>query len=276
MRTSILLWLAAFVLTAVSGIYQRVTGPSYPVSGSVTLGGTALPYKLDRAHGGTTNHRVELSTGDTTIHGMLLWKRYKTADPWTSVRMTRSDGVLGAELPNQPPAGKLLYQIKLERGNESATVPPTEPVTIRFKGEVPLVILVTHVGMMFVGMLFSTRALLECFRKESRLAMLSYGSLVLLFIGGLLLGPVVQQYAFGAFWTGWPVGPDLTDNKTALIVILWVIAVFAVRNSARAKLWVSVAAVVTLLVYLIPHSVLGSELDYNAPQSQEQMRNVGP
>ncbi len=276
MRTSILLWIAAFILTAASAIYQRVTGPSYPLSGSVTLGGTTIPYKLDRTHGGTTNHNVVLATGDSTIHGRLVWKRYKTSDPWTTVPMTGSGGTLSAELPNQPPAGKLLYRIELERGSERVTVPRDEPVVIRFKGEVPVAILIIHVTLMFSGMLFSTRALLECFKKEARLKVLSICSLLLLAGGGLILGPIVQQYAFGALWTGWPVGPDLTDNKTALIVLSWIVAVFAVRKARRAKLWVSVAAIITLLVYLIPHSVLGSELDYNAAKSQGQTVNTTP
>lgn len=276
MRTTVLLWIAAFILTAASAIYQRVTGPSYPLRGSVTLGGTNIPYRLDRTHAGTTDHHLVFPTGDGAIHGRLVWKRYKTSDPWTAVPMTRSGDTLSADLPNQPPAGKLLYRIELERGSESAIVPRDEPVVIRFKGDVPLAILIIHVTLMFTGMLFSTRALLECFKKEARLKLLSWGSLLLLAGGGLILGPIVQQYAFGALWTGWPVGPDLTDNKTALIVISWLIAVLAVRKARRAKLWVSIAAVITLLVYLIPHSVLGSELDYNAAKPPGQTVNTTP
>ena len=48
------------------------------------------------------------------------------------------------------------------------------------------------------------------------LTFLTMGSL---FLGGMLLGPIVQNFAFGDYWTGIPFGWDLTDNKTLLAAI---------------------------------------------------------
>jgi hypothetical protein len=76
------------------------------------------------------------------------------------------------------------------------------------------------------------------------------------------LGPLVQKYAFGAYWTGWPFGTDLTDNKTAIALIGWAGAFFAMRGSRRPQLWALLASVLLLAVFLIPHSMLGSELKY--------------
>ncbi|MBI4877207.1 MAG: hypothetical protein HY822_21445, partial [Acidobacteria bacterium] len=84
-----------------------------------------------------------------------------------------------------------------------------------------------------------------------------------LLVGGMILGPVVQKYAFDAFWTGWPFGHDLTDNKTAVAFVAWVGAWVASARSRNPRRWMVFAALVTLAVFLIPHSVLGSELDYS-------------
>jgi hypothetical protein len=78
----------------------------------------------------------------------------------------------------------------------------------------------------------------------------------------MILGPVVQKYAFGAYWTGWPWGTDLTDNKTAVAWLLWVAAFVTHRLGKDVTKLATVAALVTLLVYLIPHSMFGSELKY--------------
>ncbi len=79
-------------------------------------------------------------------------------------------------------------------------------------------------------------------------------------IGGFILGPVVQKYSFGQFWTGWPLGNDLTDNKTLFALIAFVAAWF-LRNKSYGR-WLAVgAALVMMAVYLIPHSMGGSELD---------------
>jgi len=79
----------------------------------------------------------------------------------------------------------------------------------------------------------------------------------------MIFGPIVQKYAFDAYWTGVPFGFDLTDNKTLIAFIAWIVASVMVFKSKKPAYWVLGAAVVTLIVFLIPHSVLGSELDYS-------------
>jgi hypothetical protein len=74
---------------------------------------------------------------------------------------------------------------------------------------------------------------------------------------------VVQLYAFGDLWTGIPFGWDLTDNKTLVAFLFWTLALVA--NLRRERRWATVlAAVVLLLIYSIPHSLYGSELDYES------------
>ena len=76
MKKSIWLWLIAFVLTVFTAVYQRITGPTYPVSGEVNINDEVLEYRLDRAHGGEGDHPVEINVIDETVCGELYWKRY--------------------------------------------------------------------------------------------------------------------------------------------------------------------------------------------------------
>ena len=55
---------------------------------------------------------------------------------------------------------------------------------------------------------------------------------------------------------------DLTDNKTFVAFIGWVIALIRIRRNPRARVSAIVAAVILLAIFLIPHSLLGSELDH--------------
>jgi hypothetical protein len=262
-RQTVLLWVVAFFLTAGSAVYQRLTGPTYPIRGTAIIAGKEVAYRLQRSEE-QRNSEVRFATGDSTIRGWIEWKRYNTGDPWTKSELMYKDRFLVGDLPMQPPAGKLFYRISLQAGDQLEVIPPTEPVVIRFKGNVPGYVLWPHVLIMFLAMLFSTRAGLECFRKTPNLKVLTLLALSFFFAGGAILGPVVQKYAFDAYWTGWPFGADLTDNKTALALLGWIIAAIAVVREKRARGWVLAASVILLLVYLIPHSLLGSELDYKA------------
>jgi hypothetical protein len=267
---SAVLWIVAFLLTASVVIYQRMTGPTYPLAGSLTVGGQDIAYRFDRSHGGDGDHEVIVRTGSPNVSGVLEWKRHKTDDAWNAVPMSYSDGNVRAALPHQPPAGKLDYRVRLTTVSSTALIPEEEGVVIRFKGDVPLFVLIPHVLAMFGGMLLSTRAGLEGFASAPRYSRLIGWTIGLLAVGGLILGPVVQKYAFDAYWTGWPLGSDLTDNKTLFAVIAWIVAAIAMRKSKMPARWAVGAALVVLAVFLIPHSMLGSELDYRAMDAAQQ------
>lgn len=96
-------------------------------------------------------------------------------------------------------------------------------------------------------------------------------TIITLFIGGLILGPVVQKFSFGVYWAGWPFGSDLTDNKSIVAFLFWIIALIAQYRNRGKKSWTIVASVVLIIVFLIPHSVLGSEIDYTKLPKTEQV-----
>ncbi len=260
---NLLFWIIAFVITISSAIYQRMTGPTYPIRGSVELSNSQIDYKLARSHGGQTDHAVKINVPDLNISGYLEYKRYKIKEDWVRVDMVRDDHKLVGRLPNQPPAGKLLYKVYLSNSEKAISLTNDDPVIIRFKGDVPVWALLPHVIIMFLAMLVSNRAGIEALDRSRNPRPFALWATGLLFIGGMILGPVVQKFAFDAFWTGFPFGFDLTDNKTLIAMIGWIAAVIAGRRGKPAHGWILAAAIILLAVYLIPHSMFGSELDYS-------------
>ena len=267
MRRPVLLWILSFVITVASGVYQRLTGPSYPLSGTVVFEKQPLRYRFDRSHPEVSDHSVELTGVSQPARAVLEWRRHKTGESWREVPMERSGDTLRALLPMQPPAGKLEYRVWLAGTRDSLMLPEEDPVVIRFTGEVPTGILLLHVVAMFGGMLLSTRTGVEAFAAAPRFDRFVPWTLGFLLVGGFVLGPIMQKYAFGEFWTGWPFGHDLTDNKTLVAILAWVGAAVAVVRRGSARTWVIVAALVTLVIFLIPHSLLGSEFDYGGSQT---------
>ncbi len=260
------LWIIALVVTLAAAIYQRMTGPTWPLNGRVEIGGTEVRYKLLRTHPGEGDAVITIIVPDRTISGTLEFRRVRSNDLWTRQELSRDGDTLAARLPHQPPAGKIMYKIQLVKQGQAAVDIAPDPVIIRFRGDVPAIVLLPHIVLMFAGMLLSNRAALEAVARGSRA--LSYAALALIgiTIGGLVLGPVVQKYAFDAYWTGWPLGKDLTDNKTAVSVVAWMMALWRARKTPPGRSWVVAAALITMVAFLIPHSMLGSELDYTAPQ----------
>lgn len=260
-----LLWVLAVVLMLATAVYQRRTGPTHPLRGEAMVDGTAVAYRLIRSANTGADARVAIPDPGG-VEGELRWRRYPTDDPYTGVPLRLEGDDLVAALPSQPPAGKLEYHLVLRGGSGEEAIPPDRSAVIRFKGAVPAAALIPHILAMFFGVLWGLRTLLEALLGRRGLAWMTYATLGLIGVGGMFLGPVVQKYAFGAFWTGVPFGWDLTDNKTLVMFVCWLCAAAALRWRRTAPTvvrWaVGGAAAVMVIVYLIPHSMYGSELDY--------------
>ena len=257
MKKTILFWSLAVIITVASAVYQRMTGPSYPKSGSINFEGKKIDYKFERSHLSSSNYVIEIKTGDPSIRGTLKWRRnYKERDVFTEAEMNGSD-VLSAELPSQAPLKKVQYYVELHKGDSKMMVPADRPIIIRFRGDVPAWILIPHIFAMFFAMLLSTRTGFEFFDQDSskKLKSLSLWTLVIFFIGGFPLGFLMNHYAFNTIWGGIPFGNDITDNKTLIAFIGWIVAYYMIRKNAQPKLFALLAAILMILVYSIPHSV---------------------
>lgn len=265
---SIFLWILSFVLMAGAGAYQRMTGPTYPVSGKTKIAGETVKYKLIRTWEGDTDAEVTVEVENETIEGRYRFRRFKSFDDWSEKPMEHRGNELIARLPNQPPAGKVEYQILLGKNGNFESL-EEKPLILRYKGVVPGFVLIPHIITIFLAMMFSMRAGFEALIHGRNLVSQTLWTLILLTVGGMILGPIVQKYAFDAYWTGWPIGTDLTDNKTAAAFIMWILAYLRVRKNPNQRGWVIAAAIVLLAVYMIPHSMLGSEIDY----TQETLNN---
>ena len=259
MKASAWLWIAALLLTLVSARWQRTSGPTYPLSGRVCLGGAEAEYVLDRTHAGPGDHEVRIGGFPAGVTGTVEWKPRGSQVPWTVVPMLREEDALVAPLPHQPAGGRLWYRVRLTSGPCNAFVPPDRPAAIRFRDDVPAAVLLPHIVLIFAAMLLGTRAGLEAFRRAPRLKRLVWWTIAAMFFGGMALGVFVTNFAFGEWWTGWPVGEDLTDTKTLAAFAFWLAAALALPRPRAARVAVVLAALVTLVIFAIPHSWAGGE-----------------
>jgi hypothetical protein len=252
-------WLLAIVITLVLSIYQRMTGPTYPKRITVELKGESYKIKLPRS-GVQHDEVVKLKGVPSDAKAHMHYRRYPTSEDYTTMDFELADNAWQAALPVQPVAGKLQYYITVN----GKDYPADEPLVIRFRNDVPASILVPHILLMFAAMLFAvyTFLLVMTRKKYSKWLKVTVGTL---FVGGFILGPLVQHAAFGPWWAGFPYGTDLTDNKTLLSFLLFLIALVTLKWKYN-KWVVALAVLFMIVIFSIPHSAYGSEYDYTTQQ----------
>ena len=253
-------WLLAVVITLVLSIYQRMTGPTYPQKVAIELNGESYKVKLPRS--GVQQDEIVKLKGipQTEVDMSLHYRRYPSGDEYTAVDFVWKDSVWQAALPIQPVAGKLQYYLTVGDRDYLSD----EPVVIRFRNDVRAYILIPHILLMFGAMLFAvyTLLLVVTHKPYRKWLWITVGTL---FVGGFILGPLVQHAAFGPWWAGFPYGTDLTDNKT-LISFLFFLVALATLKWKYNKWVVALAILVMIAIFSIPHSAYGSEYDYTTQQ----------
>ena len=278
-RKGFILWAIAIVLMAGAYAYQKRTGPTHPKKGSIVVGDADVRYELLRSHETTGGAPISVPSPDGKVTGTLHWKNYPTKDAFTAMPMkvteVEGESVLQATLPTRPAAGKIEYYLELTTPGGPVRIPEAggeNEILLRYKDPVPDWILWPHIIAMFFTMLIGMRAGLSALFQQATMRRYAWTTLAIMSTGGLVLGPIVQKYAFGAYWTGFPWGYDLTDNKLLIMWVVWLIACVWMGGKTRAdgttssglgRVGVILASVVMVVVYLIPHSMQGSELDYD-------------
>ncbi len=218
-------------------------GPLLDVGASSTQGLTALVY-FDRTMGG--NYDVDT--------------------------LQQVPGGFQATLPVLSKGEKLFYHIEVYgEDGQIARFPPESDQFIKFKGHVPAYILIPHIAFMFATIFFGLLAVISSASavrgsvELKRSVRYLLWTVVFAFIGGFPLGYLVSYMAFGQGWEGVPIGWDITDNKTVILFLFWLVTFILARKglrgepmaiSNRAYMYLAVSSlVVTFIAFLIPHSI---------------------
>jgi hypothetical protein len=218
---------------------------------------------------------VKLTGNNTAEIGGAL---YYSSDngPEQSIAMRHSDN--NTLVGNLPPGGlgqRIRYRIDLLRGDmvkASISQDASKGFLIKYKGAVSSFVIIPHIILLFASIFCAFMALFFGFdilagrNKVKQAAIAVLLTFFCGFIGGILIGIEVSHEVFGGNgWGGWPIGNDITDTKTEIFLLFWLVTmIFGWAGLVGKKLPISnklfgvmvvVSFLVTLAAFLIPHSL---------------------
>ena len=212
---------------------------------------------------------------DITEPGVFLY--YKSEQElFVVVPMNRfEEGRYFGKIPPHERGSLITYYIEGRAGQDLVVQVPHEAVEkfeFYFKGTPNRYVLIAHVVVIFAALFFFILAGYFAYRglKQRKAGLhvprLALAGTVLFFIASIPLGMIVGYQTYGKPWTGFPVGNDLTDNKSLFILLYYVAATFFYRGSAlrkdpssdllpaRALPYVYMTGfLLTVVLFLIPH-----------------------
>jgi hypothetical protein len=269
------IWIAVF-LTVLVVVCARRFGPNKPYEVEVqSKEGVVLSHRAERSHDGegpaVIPLKVLLNGQAADQLAVTLEGRIKGETEWQTLAPARTedkgegfDKAYIFEVPHQPVTTRYFYRFKGTVGDSPFVLARDngDPMMVKFKDPVPGWVLYPHVAAMFGGfflLIWSALIALSLAlsgKPTNAAAPMAWWSWIVLFVGGVPIGFAMNYYAFHVMWEAWPFGGDVTDNKTQVALAFWGIAALALSKGKgkKAGLFAAFAALITLAIYLIPHS----------------------
>ncbi len=264
-------YVAALALTILMlGIARRIS-TRHTTDYSIEAGDITLSHRTVTEDFGVG---PKINIGASSTEGLKAVVYYSRVEggPYTADSLSRVADEFSTTLPILEKGSKWYYHVKVYQSeNEIAKFPPGVDQFIKFKGHVPAYILIPHIFCMFAiiffGLLtvFSSISIVRGKTDIRQSVRYLLWTVIFAFIGGFPLGYLVAYLAFGQGWTGIPIGLDITDNKTVILFLFWLVTFILARRGLKSermaiskKAYMSLvlaSLIVTFIAFVIPHSI---------------------
>lgn len=239
-----------------------------------------------------STHHVEgtfWSPARDSLEVSVLYKKHGTVFEEAALQRIQGSDKFSFPLPSLAKGERFFYYLRVRdsRGNEVEIKPGRNLMDrlfaagreklfhVTYEGRPPKPLLVFHVAFIVGAMLLMLHgfhfSLVHIFNGRGLSA--AYWTLLvawfLFTVSVLPLGFSVAKSTFGVGWSGFPVGSDITDNKSLAVVVYWGVVLwrawrpqrgeFASRAGKMAGITFAglslLGIVLTVLAYSIPHSI---------------------
>jgi hypothetical protein len=289
-RTPLIVTLALVSIAVYSMVHGMMTPNMYRLTDrSAPINYIFVP---DDDESTRSKHHVEGSFWSTTGDSLTvsaLYKKRGSAFEEAKLQQIRGSDKFSYPLPSLAKGERFFYYLRARdsKGNDVEIKPSRNLMDklfaagreklfyVTYEGRPPKPLLVFHVAFMIGAMLLMLHGFHFCLEHifNGRGLAGAYWTLLvawfLFTVSVLPLGFSVARSTFGVGWSGFPVGSDITDNKSLAVVIYWGIVLwrawrplrgeFASRTGKMSGITFAglslLGIVLTVLAYAIPHSI---------------------
>ncbi len=250
MKQSIILWIAACVITFSAGFIQSTISPDYPENGSINTYSGNVSYSFDKVYHGKGDYIVWVLSNFKGLKGTLEWKDLNSSS-WNKVQMLSSGEAITAKIPAHSPLSKVEYKVTLLDNGRNYSVPNKGTVKLEFLGRVPSSITMFYYITLFAGLLLGIRTGLEIFNEKPRLKLYTLFTLISFFSFTLVFSTVRKGCELGVIGTTKIASiTDLFSTGPVILFVMWIAALILIFNLKKPKAWALSASVLTIITFI--------------------------
>ncbi len=249
MKQSIILWIAAFVITFLVGFLQSRLNNQYPVSGSFGIEGKEVGYKFDKVYYGSDSYQFLITSEIKNLEGKVFWK-IENSDKWNSSDLNSNGKILIGKIPGQSPKTKIEYLVKLDYNNKEYSIPSeNQAVLLTYYASVPSSVSFYYIFTLFLALLLAVRTGLEYFNLPGKMKKLNVFTLILIVVNVFAFHPLKTTYQLGAVGKGAIPISELFQISSILLLFIWIITTALIFNTKKYRIWAPLAATITIIIF---------------------------
>ena len=244
-------WILAIIISAYLAVLQLIMGSTTPLKSEVNTGNEKIQINLIRSFTGNADCPVKFPVKDISISGYLLYRLKSDTINQKRIDLKREGDKLVCFLPKQPVSTEIEYEVYFVKNKSLFQVNEGKPTLLRFKGKVPVSLILYHSALIFTAILFSALTGffagfgIKSYKWMNYLTLISFTGL------GLFVNPLIQKLSFDKIWSGIPDVWDL-NSKIMLAMVVWLFTI-AVSFWKTRRITSVLAAVLTVAIFMVPH-----------------------
>lgn len=251
MHRTIILWLAAAVITFLTGYIYNITDWSYPVSGTIGVDGQKVSYMLEKIHYGPDTYQVILRTDVDDLEGKIKWRIVNESDYWYESKLMNEEKILKGEIPFQDDLKEIEYKITLSYKDKEYELAGGNPVKLKFYSKVPSPVKFFNGFLIYLILFLSVRTMLEAFNINQKIKKYSFVTVVVVLFFTAMIHPLYLSYKYGYINSQIPPITNLFPLYAILFLVMWIVFTVVHFKVENPKLFAGSAGLLTIALYLL-------------------------
>ncbi|MEP0862716.1 MAG: hypothetical protein HRF52_14885, partial [Ignavibacterium sp.] len=243
----IILWLSSIIIIFLLSYFKSVFGEYYPITGTFSIDGEKISYKLDKVEYGDV-YKLFVRTDFNNLNGQVIINSEKVKN--YTIKLNEDDRILFAEIRKKDVGSNFKYSLILQGEDRVYRIPKEGVVKFIFFGKIPKMLNWLYVLFLYSGLILIIRSGLEQFKTNRRTKNFLVITSIVLLTFTMMINPLYLSYKFEYINKSIPPIQNLFPISFLFITLLWIGVTIYVFTKRKDKPVVLVTSIICLLIYL--------------------------
>ncbi|MCX8105708.1 MAG: hypothetical protein N3D80_07565 [Ignavibacterium album] len=247
MKETVILWLSSLVIVFLLSYFKSVFGEYYPITGTFSIEGQKITYKVDKVEYGNT-YKLLVRSDYENLDGEVVITSDAKRD--YRIKLNKADKILFAEINKKVVGNNFSYSLSLTGNNKVYRIPKDGEINFTFFGKIPKMVEWLYLIFLYSGLVLMIRTGLEHFKTNRRTKNFLVLTSIVWLTFLMMINPLYLSYKYEYINKSIPPIQNLFPIDFLITTTIWLAVTVFVFLKKKDKPVVLLMSIISLLIYL--------------------------